>query len=82
MWPIPSDRATIERRLRSSAIGRVLHGNRWKYPDAVTRFVDLLVALQTAAVSLGDRLHAIDVNPVILGAHGAVAVDALVIPAS
>jgi hypothetical protein len=82
MWPIPTDRATIEQRLRSSALGRVLHGNRWKYPDAVPAFVDLLLALQTAAVSLGDRLHAIDVNPVILGAHGAIAVDALVIPAS
>jgi acetate---CoA ligase (ADP-forming) len=82
MWPIPSDRATIERRLRSSALGRVLHGNRWKYPDAMPAFVDLLLALQIAAVSLGDRLHSIDVNPVILGAHGAIAVDALVIPAS
>jgi hypothetical protein len=82
MWPIPSDRATIERRLRGSALGRVLHGNRWKYPDAITAFVDLLVALQSCAVSLGDRLHAIDINPVILGAHGAIAVDALVIPAS
>ena len=44
--------------------------------------MDLLLGLQTAAVSLGDWLHAIDVNPVILGAHGALAVDALVIPAS
>ena len=32
MWPIPTDRATIEQRLRSSALGRVLHGHRWKYP--------------------------------------------------
>jgi hypothetical protein len=40
------------------------------------------MSLQSAAVALGDRLRAIDVNPVILGAHGAVAVDALVIPVS
>jgi acyl-CoA synthetase (NDP forming) len=82
MWPIPTDRATIEQRLCSSVLGRVLYGNRWKYPEAISAFVDLLLALQTAAVSLGDRLQAIDVNPVILGAHGAIAVDALVIPAS
>jgi hypothetical protein len=82
MWPIPTDRATIEQRLRASALGRVLHGSRWKYPEAIPALVDLLVALQTVAVSLGDRLHAIDVNPVILGAHGAIAVDALVIPVS
>ena len=80
MWPIPVDHATIEAGLRRSALGRILHSERWKYPDASTAFLDVLIGLQTAAVSLGDRLQAIDVNPVILGAHGAVAVDALVIP--
>jgi hypothetical protein len=79
-WPIPVSRETIEQRLRDSALGRLLHGPRWKHPDAPRAFVDLLLGLQRAAVSLGDRLHAIDINPVILGAHGAVAVDALVIP--
>ena len=62
------------------ALGRVLHSPRWKHPGASAAFVDVLIGLQTAAVSLGDRLQAIDVNPVILGAHGAVAVDALVCP--
>ena len=82
MWPIPADRASVEAGLRTSALGRVLTGPRWKHPDAFGRFIDTLMALQTAAVSLGDGLKAIDVNPVILGAGGAVAVDALVIPAS
>ena len=82
MWPIPVTRETIELRLRNGALGRVLHGQRWKHPGAASAFVDVLLGLQNLAVSLGDRLHAIDVNPVILGAHGAVAVDALVIPAS
>jgi succinyl-CoA synthetase beta subunit len=80
MWPIPVDRVTIEQRLRDSAPGRVLHGHRWKHPGAASAFVDVLLGLQRAAVSIGDRLHAIDINPVILGAHGAIAVDALVIP--
>jgi acyl-CoA synthetase (NDP forming) len=82
VWPIPVSRETIEHGLRTSALGRILHGRRWKHPDAASAFVDSLLALQTAAVTLGDRLQAIDVNPVILGAHGAIAVDALVIPAS
>ena len=82
MWPIPIDRETIERGLHASTLGRVLHSPRWKHPAAATSFVDLLLALQTLAVSLGDRLQAIDVNPVILGAQGAIAVDALVIPVS
>ncbi len=80
MWPIPVDRETIERRLRSTILGRVLHGPRWKHPTARPAFSELLLALQTAAIALGDRLHAIDINPVILGAHGAIAVDALVVP--
>jgi acetate---CoA ligase (ADP-forming) len=42
--------------------------------------VDLLEGLQAAAIALGDRLEAIDVNPVILGSGGAIAVDALVVP--
>ncbi len=80
MWPIPVDYATIEQGLRRSALGRVLNSHRWKHAGTSEAFIDVLIGLQTAAVSLGDRLHAIDVNPVILGAHGAVAVDALVIP--
>jgi acyl-CoA synthetase (NDP forming) len=82
MWPIPVARETIESKLRGGALGRVLHGARWKHPDAIKGFIDVLMGLQSAAVSLGDRLRAIDINPVVLGAGGAVAVDALVIPVS
>jgi acyl-CoA synthetase (NDP forming) len=80
MWPIPTAREAIERALRGSTLGRIVTGPRWKHPGAFSAFIDVLMALQNAAVSLGDQLHAIDINPVILGAHGAIAVDALVIP--
>jgi acetyl-CoA synthetase/acetyltransferase len=40
------------------------------------------MGLQTAALALGDGLQAIDINPVILGPGGAIAVDALVVPRS
>ena len=79
VWPIPIDRGTIERTLPGATLGRVLTGPRWKHPGSFNAFVDVLMSLQYAAVSLGDRLRAIDVNPVILGADGAIAVDALVI---
>ncbi len=81
MWPLPVARETVEAGLRAGALGRVLHGHRWKHPGTAAAFVDVLMGLQTAALSLGDRLQAIDVNPVILSANGAIAVDALVVPA-
>ncbi len=82
MWPIPVSRSDIDIKLRDSALGRVLHGPRWKHPGAISALIDTLLSLQSAAVSLAGRLHAIDINPIILGAHGAVAVDALVIPST
>ncbi len=82
IWPLPVARETVESRLRRGALGRVLHGPRWKHAGTAAAFADVLMGLQTAALSLGDRLQAIDVNPVILGAGGAIAVDALVLPAS
>jgi acyl-CoA synthetase (NDP forming) len=79
-FPVPVSRGFIEAGLAKGSLGRVLASPRWKHAGAAEAFVDLLMGLQAAAVALGDRLQAIDVNPVILGANGAVAVDALVVP--
>jgi hypothetical protein len=73
-------RAAIEAKLVPSTLGRVLTSHRWKHPGSLAALIDLLMALQRAALTLGDQLEAIDINPVILGASGATAVDALVIP--
>jgi acetate---CoA ligase (ADP-forming) len=81
-FALPVGRGFVEAGLAKSSLGRVLSSPRWKHPGAWDAFVDLLMNLQEAALSLGDSLRAIDINPVILGAAGAVAVDALVVPAS
>jgi hypothetical protein len=78
--PIPSSRAAIEAAVAFGTLGRVLRSPRWKHQGSLTAFVDLLMALQSAALACGERLQAIDINPVILGAAGAIAVDALVVP--
>jgi acyl-CoA synthetase (NDP forming) len=78
--PIPASRAAVEAGLAQGSLGRVLASPRWKYPGAHQALVDLLMGLQAAAMALGDDLQAIDVNPVILGSAGAIAVDALVVP--
>jgi hypothetical protein len=41
-----------------------------------------MVRLSALAVDLGDRLAALDVNPLVAGPGGCVAVDALVVGAS
>jgi acyl-CoA synthetase (NDP forming) len=58
----------------STLLGGV-RGNPASDRDAV---VDALVALGQLALELGDDLEALDVNPLICGPAGAVAVDALV----
>ncbi|HVY15732.1 MAG TPA: acetate--CoA ligase family protein [Rhodopila sp.] len=78
--PIPSSRAAIEAAVAAGSLGRVLSSPRWKHPGSLAPFVDVLMGLQAAALACGERLQAIDVNPVILGAAGAIAVDALVVP--
>ena len=81
-FPLPVDRGFVETELARGTLGRILTSPRWKHPSSFSAFVDVLMSLQNAALSLGDALQAIDINPVILGAAGAIAVDALVIPAS
>jgi acetate---CoA ligase (ADP-forming) len=39
-----------------------------------------IAALSELAVELGDQIEALDVNPLICGPDGAIAVDALAIP--
>jgi acyl-CoA synthetase (NDP forming) len=80
IWPVPVSREMIVGKLAQSSLGRVMAGARWQHPAAAGAFVELLLALQSLAVALGDRLEAVDINPVMLGACGAVAVDALVVP--
>jgi acyl-CoA synthetase (NDP forming) len=80
-FPLPIGRDFVEAELAKGSLGRILTSPRWKHPGAFSAFVDLLMCLQEAALSLGDRLQAIDINPVILGGAGAIAVDALVVPA-
>ncbi|HQT75595.1 MAG TPA: acetate--CoA ligase family protein [Rhodopila sp.] len=81
-FAIPASRSVIEAELANSRLGRVLASPRWTHKTAAEAFIDLLLGLQSAALAIGDSLQAIDVNPVILGAAGAVAVDALVVPRS
>jgi hypothetical protein len=60
-------------------IRALLAGWRGGAPADVTALADVIVAFSTLATELGDAIEAVEANPVIASADGAVAVDALLI---
>jgi hypothetical protein len=58
----------------------LLDGWRGAPPVALDALADVVVAVSRLAVDRGERLAALDLNPVIATADGAVAVDALFVP--
>jgi len=79
IWSLPTPRAEIERKLRASTLGRILASPRWQGPAALPDLVDTLMTLQKLALAGGERLQAVDVNPLLVCDRGIVAVDALVV---
>jgi hypothetical protein len=49
-------------------------------PADLGAVVQAICGLSELAMELGDRLEALDVNPLICGPDGAIAVDALAMP--
>ncbi len=76
----PLDRERARALLGRLRVRPLLDGVRGAPAADVDAVVDALVALSTLAVELGDDLAALDVNPLLCGPGGAVAVDALVVP--
>jgi acetate---CoA ligase (ADP-forming) len=63
------------------AVRPLLDGVRGAPPADLNAVARAVVDLSVLALDLGDRLAAVDVNPLIAGPDGCVAVDALVVPA-
>jgi acyl-CoA synthetase (NDP forming) len=76
----PLDLARAERLVNRLGARPMLDGVRGAPPADLPAVWSSVCALGRLAVELGDRLAALDVNPVIAGPHGAVAVDVLVVP--
>jgi acyl-CoA synthetase (NDP forming) len=76
--PLDSSRArTLIGRL---SVRPLLDGVRGRPPADVDSLAGAVVRLSAMALDLGDLVEAVDVNPMIVGPDGCVAVDALVIP--
>jgi acyl-CoA synthetase (NDP forming) len=75
----PVDQAKALQLLTRLKAARLLVGVRGAPPADRDAVAAAIAALSTLALELGDALDALDINPLICGPAGAVAVDALVI---
>lgn len=80
-WALPVDRASVARRLDASPLGRVLLSTRWRHPGSRDALIDAIMSVQELALQAGSLIEAAEINPLVIGADGAIAVDGLVIPA-
>ncbi len=76
----PLDEARARRLIDALASRPLLDGVRGQPPADVDALARAIVGLSWLAHDVGDRIEALDANPVICWADGCVAVDALVIP--
>jgi hypothetical protein len=76
----PVDEATARQLLAELRVGRLLAGGRGAPPADLGAVIRAITGLSILAGELGDALAALDVNPLVCGPAGAVAVDALAIP--
>ncbi len=76
--PLDEERATA--LLDRLATRPLLDGIRGRPPADVAAVAAALVRLSRLALDLGEHLDALDVNPLIAGPGGCVAVDALALP--
>jgi acetyl-CoA synthetase/acetyltransferase len=63
-------------------VSKLLAGARGARPADLGAIARAITGLSRLACELGDHLTALDINPLICGPAGALAVDALAIPAS
>jgi acetate---CoA ligase (ADP-forming) len=79
--PIPSSVSAIRAAIEASRVGKLIASIAT--PDEPERLwhqvIGSLEALQSLVVGYGDRIESIDINPLLIGSRGCMAVDALVI---
>jgi acetate---CoA ligase (ADP-forming) len=76
----PVSTALAAELLADLRIRALLSGVRGAPPADIDAVIRAIRSLSALALELGDQLAALDINPLICGPHGAIAVDALAIP--
>ncbi len=75
----PYEEAEVYRMLDELRARKLLDGVRGKPPVDRKAIVDVVMKVQTLAFDLADSVAELDINPLVVGTHGAVALDALVV---
>jgi acyl-CoA synthetase (NDP forming) len=75
----PFDADEARRMVDECRVSALLAGARGAAPADVDALVDVILRVQGLAVDHADTISEIDVNPLVVGAEGAVALDALVV---
>jgi acyl-CoA synthetase (NDP forming) len=75
----PFDRAEAHRMIRELRGFALLEGVRGAKPADLEALVDVIMNVQRLALDLADDVAELDVNPLVVKARGAVALDALVV---
>jgi len=75
----PFSRAEAERMLRETRAARLLEGYRGAAGGSVEAAIDIIMKVQQMAQDFDGELLELDLNPVIVTAEGATAVDALAV---
>jgi acetate---CoA ligase (ADP-forming) len=76
----PIDEGRARRLLERLTVWPLLDGARGRAPADVDAVAAAIRALSNLAEDLGGAIAALDVNPLLVGPDGCVAVDALVVP--
>jgi hypothetical protein len=76
----PVDADLAERMLARIPGARLLHGGRGRAPADRAAVIEAIVAFSHLAFDLALHVAEIDVNPLLAGPGGVVAVDALIVP--
>jgi acyl-CoA synthetase (NDP forming) len=77
--PLPLDITDAREMVESLRGHALLKGARGRPPADIDALVDVVMAVARLASTCGDRIAELDLNPVIVNAGGAVAVDSLIV---
>lgn len=75
--PPPIDHDAAERGLRSLRCFPILTGARGKAPVNIEGIIDAIISFSRLSLSLKGVISEIEINPLLVGRHGVVAVDCI-----